>query len=137
MLLYSWDRGLDVCVDLIGSSPLKQTRMVDFVPGHVVIDVAHRKRVKYEDMMVVRFHCLFVGLSGCHDGSGNGLTKPLLITHLRDRHCNGEAQAIAKHSLLNDLVIFERAESVFGGSLHLVREVLAELPPPLLDVDEE
>ncbi|GKF31906.1 hypothetical protein Tco_0101704 [Tanacetum coccineum] len=61
-------------------------------------------------MMVVRFHCLFVGLSGCHDGSGNGLTKPLLITHLRDRHCNGEAQAIAKHSLLNDLVIFERAE---------------------------
>ncbi|GKF01323.1 hypothetical protein Tco_0028246 [Tanacetum coccineum] len=32
----------------LGSSPLKQTRMVDFVPGHVVIDVAHRKRVKYE-----------------------------------------------------------------------------------------
>ncbi|GJX27002.1 hypothetical protein Tco_0233298 [Tanacetum coccineum] len=47
---------------------------------------------------------------GCHDGGGNGLTKTSLITHLRDRHCNGEAQAITKHSLLNDLVVFERAE---------------------------
>nr|GEX22227.1 hypothetical protein [Tanacetum cinerariifolium] len=35
-----WDRGLDVCVDLTGSSPLTQTGMVDFVPGRVVIDVA-------------------------------------------------------------------------------------------------
>ncbi|GKC34857.1 hypothetical protein Tco_1047241 [Tanacetum coccineum] len=61
-------------------------------------------------MTVVRFHCPFVGLSGCHDGGGNGLTKTSLITHLRDRHCNGEAQAITKHSLLSNLVIFERAE---------------------------
>ncbi|GJZ67283.1 reverse transcriptase domain-containing protein [Tanacetum coccineum] len=64
-------------------------------------------------MTVVRFHCPFVGLSGCHDGGGNGLTKTSLITHLRDRHCNGEAQAITKHSLLTDLVIFERAEGSF------------------------
>nr|GEW94978.1 hypothetical protein [Tanacetum cinerariifolium] len=42
MLLYSWDRGLDVCVDLTGSSPLTQTEMVDFVPGRAVIDVAQR-----------------------------------------------------------------------------------------------
>ncbi|GKC48716.1 putative reverse transcriptase domain-containing protein [Tanacetum coccineum] len=48
MLLYSWDEGLDVCVDLTGSSPLTQTVMVDFVPGRAVIDAAHRKRVKYE-----------------------------------------------------------------------------------------
>ncbi|GKC96586.1 hypothetical protein Tco_1162028 [Tanacetum coccineum] len=48
MLLYSWDEGLDVCVDLTGSSPLTQTMMVDFVPGHAVIDAAHHKRVKYE-----------------------------------------------------------------------------------------
>ncbi|GJW48864.1 hypothetical protein Tco_0080510 [Tanacetum coccineum] len=48
MLLYSWDEGLDVCVDLTGSSPLTQTGMVDFVPGRAVIDAAHRKRVKYE-----------------------------------------------------------------------------------------
>ncbi|GJT34418.1 reverse transcriptase domain-containing protein, partial [Tanacetum coccineum] len=48
MLLYSWDRGLDVCVDLTGSSPLTQTGMADFVPGRVVIDAAKRKRVKYE-----------------------------------------------------------------------------------------
>ncbi|GJT75784.1 hypothetical protein Tco_1042509 [Tanacetum coccineum] len=48
MLLYSWDKGLDVCVDLTGSSPLTQTGMVDFMPGRAVIDAAHRKRVKYE-----------------------------------------------------------------------------------------
>ncbi|GKD88233.1 hypothetical protein Tco_1363740 [Tanacetum coccineum] len=45
MLLYSWKGGLDVCVDLIGSSP--QTGMVDFVLGRAVIDVAQRKRGKY------------------------------------------------------------------------------------------
>ncbi|GKB32662.1 hypothetical protein Tco_0872063 [Tanacetum coccineum] len=47
MLLYSWDGGLDVCVDLTGSSPLTQTGMVDFVPGRAVIDAAQRKRGKY------------------------------------------------------------------------------------------
>nr|GEX77208.1 hypothetical protein [Tanacetum cinerariifolium] len=40
MLLYSWDGGPDVCVDLTGSSPLTQTGMADFVPGRAVIDVA-------------------------------------------------------------------------------------------------
>ncbi|GKB09762.1 hypothetical protein Tco_0838074 [Tanacetum coccineum] len=47
MLLYSWDRGLDVCVDLTGSSPLTQTGMADFVPGRAMIDTAERKRGKY------------------------------------------------------------------------------------------
>ncbi|PWA48122.1 hypothetical protein CTI12_AA493850 [Artemisia annua] len=61
-------------------------------------------------MPIVRFHCPFAGLSGCRDGGGNGLTKTSLITHLRDRHFNGEAQAITRHSLVSDLVIFERAE---------------------------
>ncbi|GKD89364.1 putative reverse transcriptase domain-containing protein [Tanacetum coccineum] len=40
MLLYSWDGGLDVCVDLTGSSPLTQTGMVDFVPDRAVFDAA-------------------------------------------------------------------------------------------------
>ncbi|GJX44083.1 hypothetical protein Tco_0260759 [Tanacetum coccineum] len=48
MLLYSWDGGLDVCVDLTGSSPLTQTGLADFVPDHVVSDAALLKRVKYE-----------------------------------------------------------------------------------------
>ncbi|GJY59895.1 hypothetical protein Tco_0459787 [Tanacetum coccineum] len=39
MLLYSWEGGLDVCVDLTGSSPLTQTGMAGFVPGRAVIDV--------------------------------------------------------------------------------------------------
>ncbi|GJR69531.1 hypothetical protein Tco_0015596 [Tanacetum coccineum] len=47
MLLYSWDCGLDVCVDLTGSSPLTQTGMTDFAPGRMVTDAAHRKRGKY------------------------------------------------------------------------------------------
>nr|GEZ91237.1 hypothetical protein [Tanacetum cinerariifolium] len=47
MLLYSWDEGLDVCVDLTRSSPLTQTGMVDFVAGRVVIDAAQRKRDNY------------------------------------------------------------------------------------------
>ncbi|GKC58799.1 hypothetical protein Tco_1086397 [Tanacetum coccineum] len=45
MLLYSWDEGLDVCVDLI---PLTQSGMVYFVPGRALIDATHCKRVKYE-----------------------------------------------------------------------------------------
>ncbi|GJY22857.1 hypothetical protein Tco_0396515 [Tanacetum coccineum] len=48
MLLYSWDIGPYVCVDLTGSSPLTQTGLTDFIPGRAVMDVTHRKRVKYE-----------------------------------------------------------------------------------------
>ncbi|GJU12244.1 hypothetical protein Tco_1134640 [Tanacetum coccineum] len=48
ILLYSWDKGLDVCVNLTGSSPLTRTGMVDFVRGRAVIDAAHRKQIKYE-----------------------------------------------------------------------------------------
>nr|GEV20514.1 reverse transcriptase domain-containing protein [Tanacetum cinerariifolium] len=40
--------GLDVCVDLTGSSPLTQNGLTDFLAGRAVVDVAHRKRVKYE-----------------------------------------------------------------------------------------
>ncbi|GKD76945.1 hypothetical protein Tco_1339566, partial [Tanacetum coccineum] len=43
MLLYSWDKGLDVCVDLTGSSPLPQTGLVDFVSDRAVIEAAQRK----------------------------------------------------------------------------------------------
>ncbi|GKB72375.1 hypothetical protein Tco_0933787 [Tanacetum coccineum] len=49
ILLYSWDGGLDVCVDLTGSSPLTRTGMTDFAPGRAVIDAAQRKRGKYLD----------------------------------------------------------------------------------------
>ncbi|GJQ92629.1 putative reverse transcriptase domain-containing protein [Tanacetum coccineum] len=47
MLLYLWDRGLDVCVDLTGTSPLTQTKMVDFVPDQAMVDAAQRKRGKF------------------------------------------------------------------------------------------
>ena len=48
ILLYSWDVGRDVCVDLTGSSPLTQSGMIDFMPGRAVIDAAQRKLVKYD-----------------------------------------------------------------------------------------
>ena len=57
-------------------------------------------------MPIVRFHCPFAGLSGCRVGGGKGLTKTSLIKHLHDRHCNDEAKAISKHSLVSDLVVF-------------------------------
>ncbi|GKE34729.1 hypothetical protein Tco_1454051, partial [Tanacetum coccineum] len=44
------------------------------------------------------------------DGGGNGLTKTSLITYLRDRHCNGDAQVITRQSLSTNLVVFEEAE---------------------------
>ncbi|GJY11960.1 hypothetical protein Tco_0381269 [Tanacetum coccineum] len=72
-------------------------------------------------MAIVRLHCPFAGPSRCHDSGGNELTNTSLITHLHDRHCNGEAQAITKHSLLNDLVVFERAEC---------RHEVDSVPPP-------
>nr|GEU29396.1 putative reverse transcriptase domain-containing protein [Tanacetum cinerariifolium] len=59
----------------------------------------------------IGFHCPFAGLSGCRECGGNGLTKSYLIKHLHDRHCKDEAQAITKHSLLTDFVVFERAEA--------------------------
>nr|GEY46489.1 hypothetical protein [Tanacetum cinerariifolium] len=62
MLIYSWDGGLDVCVDLSGSSPLTQTGMVDFVPGRVVIDVAQRKRGKYMANSSSKAKCAYIGL---------------------------------------------------------------------------
>ncbi|GKB28652.1 hypothetical protein Tco_0868053 [Tanacetum coccineum] len=40
VLLYSWDVGRDVCVDLTGSSPLTHTNMVDFMPGRAVTEAA-------------------------------------------------------------------------------------------------
>ncbi|GJU74706.1 hypothetical protein Tco_1266111 [Tanacetum coccineum] len=49
ILLYSWDGGLDVCVNVTGSSPLTQTGMVDFVTDQAIIDAAQRKRGKYMD----------------------------------------------------------------------------------------
>ncbi|GJU08329.1 hypothetical protein Tco_1124759 [Tanacetum coccineum] len=38
--------GLDVCLDLTGSSPLTQTGMADFVPGRALVDAAQRKHAK-------------------------------------------------------------------------------------------
>ncbi|XP_074302946.1 uncharacterized protein LOC141637286 [Silene latifolia] len=40
LLLYYWDMGHDVCVDLMGSFPLSQTGLSDFLSGRVVANTA-------------------------------------------------------------------------------------------------
>nr|GEV55546.1 hypothetical protein [Tanacetum cinerariifolium] len=83
--------------------------------------------------VVIRFYCPFVGLSGCHDGGGNGLTKTSLITHLRDRHCNGDAQAITRQSLSTNLAVFEEVEFKRMG----IWFVLYELTKPHIPSSSE
>ncbi|KAL6585441.1 hypothetical protein OROMI_002085 [Orobanche minor] len=54
LLLYAWDRGRDVCVDLTGSSHLTRSGILDFVPGQVVAEAAKHKCVKYRDLCAVK-----------------------------------------------------------------------------------
>ncbi|KAL6544231.1 hypothetical protein OROGR_010728 [Orobanche gracilis] len=54
LLLYAWDRGRDVCVDLTGSSPLTQSGMMDFVPGQVVAKAVKHKCEKYRDLCAAK-----------------------------------------------------------------------------------
>ncbi|GJU10259.1 hypothetical protein Tco_1132655 [Tanacetum coccineum] len=90
----------------LGLSPLTQTGMIDFVPGRALIEVAQRKRIKYK-------------ANGCHDGGGKGLTKTSLITHLHDRHCNGNAQAITRQYLSTNLAVFEEVGVTFKRMTHV------------------
>ncbi|GJW04878.1 hypothetical protein Tco_1563734, partial [Tanacetum coccineum] len=70
--------GLDICVDVTGSSPLTHTGMVDFMLGRVVIDAAQHKRVKYEDKCAVG---ISAGLNVCVDLIGS---SPLTQTGMAD-----------------------------------------------------
>nr|GEU83002.1 hypothetical protein [Tanacetum cinerariifolium] len=201
------DTLVDICFRseiLAGSSPLTQTGMIDFVPGRAMIEVAQRKRVKYEakcanieygfpfllfssfgklendvvtllkrirkfsmtqdigartvvhifsrinfvidrgvgahvlwwlNMVVVRFHFSFVGLSGCHDGGGKGLTKTSLITHIRDRNCNGNAQAITRQYLSTNLASFEEVGVTFKRMVFGYARVVSRRTTFVLSVD--
>lgn len=62
---------------------------------------------------VVKFHCPFVGLSGCRDGGGNGLVRSSLIKHLQDRHCSGAARAVTSNALSSSPPVFSGAEDTF------------------------
>ncbi|KAL9228110.1 hypothetical protein vseg_003724 [Gypsophila vaccaria] len=62
---------------------------------------------------IVRFHCPFVGLCGCQDGGGKGLVRTSLLTHLRDRHFNGNAQVTTRRALSTSESIFAEAELTF------------------------
>ncbi|GJV87778.1 reverse transcriptase domain-containing protein [Tanacetum coccineum] len=105
------------------------------------------------------YYRIEVDSSGCHDGGGNGLTKTLLISHLRKRHCNGDAYIITKQSLTTSLVVFEATEVTFKrmglwfvglASFDLInllcprssiefimKEALAEPSPSWSNIDEE
>ncbi|GKD19737.1 putative reverse transcriptase domain-containing protein, partial [Tanacetum coccineum] len=67
----------------------------------------------FMEALVFNHYVLVRKIFGCHDGSGNGLTKSSLITHIRDHHCNVDAQAITKQSLTTNLAVFEEAEVTF------------------------
>ncbi|GJW81368.1 ribonuclease H-like domain-containing protein [Tanacetum coccineum] len=69
-------------------------------------------------------------LSGCHYGGGNGFTKTSLITHLRDRHCNGDAHT---HTLCDrcrhgEGLNFVRPPDYGDGEVRL--SILSNMPPP-------
>ncbi|GKD60094.1 hypothetical protein Tco_1297603, partial [Tanacetum coccineum] len=140
--------------NLKGSSPLTQTGMVNFVPGRAVIDVAQRKRGKYMDRCAaIGYGFLPFSFSSLGELETDAvtllkrirkfsITQDVGLNHvedlLHDQH-GGFTLALLDSLFSNGLRIVKSIppSSVFGGSLHLVREVLAELPPPLLDVDEE
>lgn len=65
-------------------------------------------------MTIVWFHYPFVGLSGCQDRGGNGLTRTSLITHLRDRHCCSGAHDSTRHALSIVLSVFTTVEVTFA-----------------------
>ena len=62
---------------------------------------------------IVRFHCPFVGINGCQDRGGLGLTRGSLVTHLRDRHFGRDALDDTKLALSTSSVVYDEAESTF------------------------
>nr|GEU93790.1 ribonuclease H-like domain-containing protein [Tanacetum cinerariifolium] len=83
-LLYFWDEGIDVCVDLTGYSHLTQTVMVDFMPGRAVIDATHRKRAKYEAKCAdIRYGFLLFSFSSL--GELEKDTAPRVLVTCRSR----------------------------------------------------
>nr|GEW09768.1 RNA-directed DNA polymerase, eukaryota [Tanacetum cinerariifolium] len=98
MLLYSWDEGLDVCVDLTGSSPLTQTGIVDFVAGWIVIDVAQRKRGKYmAKCAAIGYGFLPFSFSSLEESEADAVT---LLKRIRKFSM---AQDIEAYRLINNL----------------------------------
>ncbi|GJZ16899.1 hypothetical protein Tco_0553022 [Tanacetum coccineum] len=84
MLLNSQDGGLNVCVNLTGIGY-----------GFLPFSFSSFEELKKEAVTLLKRIRRF------------SMTQDIWF---RGRHCNGKAQAITKHSLLTDLVIFERAE---------------------------
>ncbi|GJR14770.1 hypothetical protein Tco_0797422, partial [Tanacetum coccineum] len=117
MLLYSRDEGLDVCVDLTGSSPLTQTGMVDFVLGRVVIDAAHRKRVKYDAKCAnIGYGFLPFSFSSLRELEKDAVT---LLNRIRKYSVTQDIRARAAVHIFNmiNFVIAKRCEAIGYGLL--------------------
>nr|GEW66283.1 putative reverse transcriptase domain-containing protein [Tanacetum cinerariifolium] len=80
------DGGLDVCVDLTGSSPLTQTGMVDFILVQAVIDVAQRKRSR-------RGYITKVDPKILHDSGYWGTAGPRMVTPVNTRNTTAARKA--------------------------------------------
>ncbi|GJV82958.1 hypothetical protein Tco_1522856 [Tanacetum coccineum] len=110
MLLYSWDEGLDVCVDLTGSSPLTQNVMVDFVPGRVVMDASHLKRVKYEAKCAnIRYGFLPFSFSSLRELEKDAMT---LLKRIRKSSMTQDIGARAAIHIFNRIISFVIAKGV-------------------------
>ncbi|GKB10555.1 hypothetical protein Tco_0844478 [Tanacetum coccineum] len=122
---YSWDGGLDVCVDLTGSSPLTQTGMADFVPGRAVIDAAQRKRGKYMAKCVaIGYGFLPFSFSSLGELEADAVT---LLKRIRKRLASKVSAIVIGHSLDGYLDGLQFGVGVAGGSeaiLHSVNRLI-------------
>ncbi|KAL5708293.1 hypothetical protein ACHQM5_019103 [Ranunculus cassubicifolius] len=48
LLIYNWDKGKDMCLDVIGVSPFTGSGVCSFVPGIAITNAVAKKRKKYE-----------------------------------------------------------------------------------------
>nr|GEU32722.1 hypothetical protein [Tanacetum cinerariifolium] len=113
MLLYSWDGGLDVCVDRTGSSPLTQTGMVDFVLGRAVIDAAQRKRGKYmAKCAAIEYGFLSFSFSSLGELETDAVT---LLKRIRKFFMTQNIEARAAVHIFNRISFAITKEHVKGG----------------------
>nr|GEZ79717.1 hypothetical protein [Tanacetum cinerariifolium] len=104
ILLYPWDGGLDVCVDLTGSSSLTQSGMVDFVPGRVLINVAQCKRRDIGACAAayifnrISFAIAKGSLSELQCTSDGPMGRPAV-------HCSSEVGVKFRHNLVRDILV--------------------------------
>nr|GEX56143.1 ribonuclease H-like domain-containing protein [Tanacetum cinerariifolium] len=78
----------------------------------------------YPSMAILRFHCPFMGLTECHDGGGNGITKAYLITYLRDRHSFALKLTPYMLSVVMGLILYHWIHEAYKNVSQAIRDQL-------------